>query len=118
MIAGARLPGRWELGVRLRYASGLPEPRVVGAVYDADHDVSLTRVDANDPGRLPDFWQLDVRAAKSWRWGPVEMQAILEVLNATNHANVESRIYAYDRRTSVAVTGLPIVPTLGLRAVY
>lgn len=117
-VIGAILPYGWELGLRARWTSGLPEPRVLGALYDADHDVSLTRVAPYDPARLPDFFSLDVRAAKRFRWGPVAMQVILEVLNATNQANVESRVYSYDRRTSVPVTGLPILPVLGLRGEY
>lgn len=117
-IVGAVLPRGWELGVRARWSSGLIEPRVLGALYDADHDVSLTRVAAYDPSRLPDFFALDARLSKRFRWGPVRFEAILEVLNATNYTNVESRIYSHDRRTSAPVTGLPILPLLGLRGEY
>jgi hypothetical protein len=46
------------------------------------------------------------------------MQFIAEVLNATNQANAESRLYAWDRRRSAYITGLPIVPSVGLRAEY
>ncbi len=117
-VLGAVLPRGWEVGVRARWTSGLPEPRVTGALYDADHDVSLTRVDAWNPARLPDFFALDARVSKRFRWGPVRMELILEVLNATNNTNVESRIYSFDRRSSVPVTGLPILPVLGLRGEY
>jgi TonB family protein len=117
-VLGVVLPRGWELGLRARYATGSPEARVVGGVYDSDHDVTLTLVDAANPGRLPSFVSLDVRASKRFRWGPVELQVIAEVLNATNAANVESRVYSFDRRTSVPVLGLPIIPNLGLRAEY
>jgi hypothetical protein len=46
------------------------------------------------------------------------MQFIAEVLNATYQANVESRVYSFDRRSSVPITGLPILPSLGLRGEY
>ena len=117
-VAGALLPRGWEVGLRVRYTTGSPEPRVTGALYDSDHDVSLTWVDTLRPGRMPDFFMLDARVAKRFRWGPVAMQVILEVLNATNQANVESRVYSYDRRSSVPVTGMPIIPNVGLRAEY
>jgi hypothetical protein len=104
-VAGALLPRGWEVGLRVRYTTGSPEPRVTGALYDSDHDVSLTWVDTLRPGRMPDFFMLDARVAKRFRWGPVAMQVIVEVLNATNQANVESRVYSYDRRSSVPVTG-------------
>ncbi len=117
-VVGVVLPHGWEAGVRARYASGAVDPRVTGALYDADHDVAQTFVDPLHPGRLPDYFALDVRVAKSFRAGPLRMQVVAEVLNATYHQNVESRIYSYDRRTSAYVTGLPLVPNLGLRAEY
>jgi hypothetical protein len=117
-LAGVALPRRWELGLRVRATSGLPEPRVTGALYDSDHDVALTRATPWDPARLPATFALDLRAAKRFRWGPVAMQLVVEVLNATHYTNVESRVYAWDRRTSVPVTGMPIVPSLGLRGEY
>lgn len=117
-VLGAVLPRGWEVGARGRWSSGLTEPRVIGALYDADHDVSLTRVAPYDPARLPDFFALDLRVSKRFRWGPVRFEAILEVLNVTNNVNVESRVYSHDRRTSVPVTGLPILPLLGLRGEY
>ena len=118
LVLGAVLPRGWEVGLRARYTSGSPEPRVTGALYDADHDVALTWVDRANPSRLPDFFSLDVRVSKRFRWGPVDMQLIAEVLNATNQSNVESRVYSFDRTTSVPVTGLPILPSLGLRGEY
>lgn len=118
LVAGALVGRGWELGLRVRWTSGLPEPRVIGAVFDSDHDVALTRVDTLDPGRLPDFFSLDLRVAKRVRVGPVRLQFVLDVLNATYHTNIESRIYAWDRRRSVPVTGLPILPSLGVRVEY
>jgi len=117
-LAGVVLPRRWEVGLRVRATSGLTEPRVTGALYDSDHDVALTRASLWDPARLPATFSLDLRAAKRFRWGPVAMQCILEVLNATHYTNVESRVYAWDRRSSVPITGLPIVPSIGLRGEY
>ncbi len=117
-ILGVALPRGWEVGARVRWASGLPEPVVTGALVDSDHDVALTWVDSQRTGRLPDTWQLDLRAAKRFRWGPLRMQFIAEVLNTTNQANAESRLYAWDRRRSAYITGLPILPSVGLRAEY
>lgn len=118
VVLGAVLPGGWEAGLRARYTSGSPEPRVTGALYDSDHDTTYTYVDTQNPGRLPDFFAMDVRVAKRFRVGPLSLQVIAEVLNVTNYTNVESRVYSYDRRSSVAVTGLPIVPNLGVRGEY
>jgi hypothetical protein len=102
----------------VRYTSGLVSPNVTGGLFDADHDVSLTIVDPLNPGRLPDFFSLDWRVAKRFTLGPIRGEAILEVLNTTNNANAESVIYSYDRRSSQYIYGLPIIPSLGIRAEY
>ncbi len=118
LLVSATLPHGWELGLRVRYTSGIVDPTVTGALYDADHDVSQTFVDALHPGRLPDFFAIDARVAHAFRLGPVRLQVFAQVLNATDHSNVESRIYSYDRRNSAYITGLPILPDIGLRATY
>lgn len=115
---GALLPKGFELGVRVRVSSGLVEPYIIGALYDADHDVAITLVDRDSVGRLPAFFSLDVRGSWRFRAGPLRGQLILEVLNATNNSNVESRIYSFDRRASQPVLGLPILPSLGVRLEY
>lgn len=117
-MLGAVLPRGWEVGVRARYTTGTPTANVTGGLYDSDHDTTYTYVATNDPTRLPGFFAMDARVAKRFRWGPVALQAVLEVLNVTNYSNVESRVYSFDRRTSVPVTGLPILPSLGLRGEY
>jgi len=117
-MVGALLPHGWELGLRARYTTGSPTPNVTGGLYDSDHDTTYTYVARDMPTRLPGFFALDVRVARRFRWGPVAFQAVLEVLNATHHVNVESRVYSFDRRTSIPVQGLPILPNLGLRGEY
>ncbi|MFO0610440.1 MAG: TonB-dependent receptor [Polyangiales bacterium] len=117
-MLGAVLPHGWEVGVRARYTTGTPTPNVTGGLYDSDHDTTYTYVAVDAPTRLPDFFAMDARVAKRFRWGPVALQAVLEVLNVTNHVNVESRVYSFDRRSSIPVQGLPILPSVGLRGEY
>ncbi len=118
VVLGAILPYGFEAGLRVRYTSGSTTPNVTGALYDAEHDVALTLSDPLHPGRMPPYFTLDLRIAKRFTLGPVRCQAILEVMNTTNNANVESMVLSYDRRTSAYVTGLPIIPSLGIRAEY
>jgi outer membrane receptor protein involved in Fe transport len=115
---GALLPAGFELGARVRLSSGLVEPVVQGAIYDAATDIALTVIDPTRVGRLPTFFSLDVRGAWKFRAGPLRGQLVLEVLNATNQENVESRVYSFDRRVSQPVLGLPILPSLGLTLSY
>lgn len=115
---GALLPRGFELGVRARLSSGLVEPVVQSSIYDAASDVALTVIDPSRVGRLPMFFSLDVRGAWRFRAGPMRGQLVLEVLNATNNENVESRVYSFDRRASQPVLGLPILPSIGLALSY
>ncbi|MBI2896833.1 MAG: TonB-dependent receptor [Deltaproteobacteria bacterium] len=116
VVAGTMLPGGFELGCRLRYASGFPETPVAGAVYDADFDVYRPLSAASGSSRIPPFFSLDLRLAKRWRaWG-ARWTLTLDVQNATVHSNPERRIYAYDYSDSTFATGIPILPSLGLRA--
>lgn len=117
-VLGSRLGRGWEAGFRVRYGTGSVEPAVTGALYVSDLDVALTFTDPSRYGRLPDFFSLDLRVSRRFRWGPVNLDLVAEVLNATNHPNVESRVYSPDRLSSVPVLGLPIVPSLGLRGEY
>ncbi len=111
---------KWNVGVRFSSTSGNPTHAYPeGTLIDAAHE---------DPGqapliRLPAFWQVDVRIDRSWRkpWGTVSL--FLDVLNATNHRNVEARSNSYlynpneddEPRWGYDDTlGLPIVPTIGV----
>ena len=118
VVLGAILPFGFEAGVRVRYTSGSVAPNITGALFDAEHDVALTLTDPLHTGRLPAYFTLDVRVAKRFSLGPVRCQGILEILNTTNNANVESLVLSYDRRSQAYVTGLPIIPTIGIRAEY
>jgi hypothetical protein len=50
---------------------------------------------------------------KSW-----QMSAYLDVQNAYNHQNVEGILYNYNYTQRSYVTGLPIIPSLGVRAEF
>ncbi len=119
--------GTWELpeiwsglsaGFRARYTSGNPYEPVSGAVYDADADAYQPLTTGRTDGRMPDFFQLDVRVDKKWPQRTWTFAAYLELQNATSRANVEGAAYNYDYTKSGWVTGLPIFPAFGLRAEY
>jgi hypothetical protein len=119
LVAAFRL-GKWNLGARLNAVSGNPA-RVfpAGTPYDETHaDEAMAPL-----ARLPTFWQIDVRVDRTWRrrWGTITLY--LDILNVTNHRNVEMRqgtveyvepdfvdaYWGYDD-----TRGLPIIPTIGV----
>jgi TonB family protein len=115
------LPEVWDgfsVGFRARYATGNPYARSVGAVNDADADRYNNVVNAASRARMPDFFQLDLRADKRWTYRTWMLSLYLEVQNATNRKNAEGVAYNYDYSQKGWATGLPLYPSFGLRAEY
>jgi hypothetical protein len=115
LVAGKRL-GAWSLGLRGRYARGLPRTPVVGTLYDETNNVYQPILGPKNSVRLPDFWQLDARCDYVFTLGNTERLTLYgELVNITNHANAEEYIYnsRYSQRRQI--TGLPIVAVLGAR---
>ncbi len=105
----------WTLGARFRLVSGNPDTPVNGALYDSGSGVYLPRYGAQNSDRLPTFHQLDVRLDKAWVKETWELSAYLDVQNVYNQGNPEGWRYNYDFTERSAVTGLPVLPILGVK---
>jgi len=129
VLGSYRLGHGWEIGARFRLVSGNPTDLVVcdSAVDSCDaqrinalfHAASgaytPVRFGANNSERLPTFHQLDVRIDKSWRFSSWKLSMYLDIQNVYNQQNVEGIAYDYRFRSRQFVTGVPILPSLGLR---
>jgi hypothetical protein len=118
IVAGYHLPWDVDLGVRFRYVTGNPDTPLIAGIYDADRDVYTPVPGAAYSSRLPDFLQLDARVDKRFVFKSWILGVYLDVTNVTNRANVEGYSYSYDYRARREVNGLPILPSLGLRASF
>jgi hypothetical protein len=119
LVAGYHLPWEIDVGIRLRYASGNPEIVQGPGVYDADHDVTIPSVVGQPYStRLPDFFALDLRIDKRFAFKKWILALYLDIQNLTNYKNVEGYQYSYDYTRRSPVTGLPILPSIGLRASF
>ena len=89
--------------------------------------IGLTAIYAADAGaytpiegkpfsrRLPLFHQLDVRLDKRWDFKHWRFSAYLDVQNAYNNAAVEDLTYNFNYTQNSYQTGIPIIPSLGIR---
>ena len=68
--------------------------------------------------RLPLFHELDIRVDKRWQFRDWRLSGYLDVRNAYNHAAVEGINYNFDFTQQAYQTGLPILPSLGVRAEF
>jgi TonB family protein len=118
VVASAVLGRGWEAGVRFRLVTGNPETPVVATAYDADSDIYWPIYGETNSARLPMFHQLDLRIDKNWNLKAIKLAIYLDVQNVYNQKNVEGYSYSYDYSQRVYFTGLPILPSLGLKLEY
>jgi hypothetical protein len=123
VLGSYRLGRGWEFGARFRLVSGNLTTPVVGppslpALFAADAGSYAPLQGRLNSQRLPLFHQLDLRVDKRWQFEVWQLVAYLDVQNAYNHASVEGVQYNYDFSRSAYATGLPILPSLGVRAEF
>jgi TonB family protein len=116
-IGSYRLGRGWEIGARFRLVSGnLRTPQTYGFF---DNNVGSYIPGIGYPPasiRNPMFHQLDIRLDKTWYFQEgVKMSAYLDVYNAYNQGNVEGLSYNFNQTRSTFATGIPILPSLGMR---
>jgi TonB family protein len=116
-IGSYRLGRGWEIGARFRLVSGnLRTPQTYGFF---DNNVGAYIPGVSFPPysvRNPMFHQLDIRLDKTWYFQEgVKMSAYLDVYNAYNQGNVEGVSYNYNQTLSSFATGVPILPSIGMR---
>lgn len=104
-----------SVGARFRFVSGNPSTPVLGAIYDAGTDTYVPLYGRSNSTRLAHFHALDVRIDKVWTFERWKLELYLDVQNIYNNANQEGWSYSYDYSQRARLTGLPILPILGIR---
>ena len=118
IVAGYRPSPGWDLSTRFRLVSGNPTSPVDRATLDADNGRFVADYGRFGDARLPVFAQLDGRAQKTWTWDTWQLTAYLDVQNVTNHKNEEIHVFDYRFREQGSISGIPILPTLGLKVKF
>ncbi|MFN3427604.1 MAG: TonB-dependent receptor [Candidatus Thermochlorobacter sp.] len=127
----------WEFGLTWRFASGQPytpaqQTRPIIAFIDGQWQVLRTQngtaiflPDFGDgtrinSARMPDYHRLDARLTYMRKWGDVNWQLYLDIMNVYNRQNVLG-ITQSARGTEIAVTeqlALPLIPTVGFNIAF
>lgn len=105
----------FEVGARFRFATGYPRTPVIGSYYNTATATYEPIFGAHNSIRIPDFYSVDVRFAKRFKFDGDEAEVYLDVQNVTNHANPEEIVYNTNYTQQGYITGLPILPVLGAR---
>jgi hypothetical protein len=117
-VISYKLPRGWQIGGRFRFISGNVYTTVLGSRYLASSDSYVASYDLINSSRLPPFSQLDIRVDKTWTFDHWTLNVFLDLLNAYNNQAVNSVAYSYDYANRQYVTGLPILPSIGLKGEF
>lgn len=112
------LPRGWELGLRFRYITGLPFTPAYGGYYNADSDVYAPASGPINTARISDYHALDFRVDKTFLFKRWLLRLYLDITNIYNHANAETSQPSYDFTKRAEITGLPIIPSFGIRGEF
>lgn len=129
VLGSYRLGHGWEFGMRFRLISGsLTTPNVcdpaqttcdpyrTNALWNSAGVYTAIPFSGSYSERLPMFHQLDIRVDKRWKFKTWQLSGYLDVQNVYNQANAEGIDYNFNYTARRYVTGLPLIPNLGLRA--
>jgi TonB family protein len=115
---GYKLGRGWDLGATFRLISGSPLTPVVASVYDANNDYYRPIYGAVNSARNPLFHQLSIRVEKAWKFQAWQIAGYIDVQNLYNHRSQEALQYSYNYAQSKPVQGLPVLPSIGVRAEF
>lgn len=114
-----KLPWDFEVGTRLRLTDGNPATPIMTAIYNADADTYIPVPSALRRSiRRPAFFQADLRIDRRFVFRTWTLDAYVDIMNVTNHRNVEGETSSYDFAVSRPVHGLPIFPSFGIRGEF
>ena len=104
----------WSFGVTNRWVTGNPTTERLGARFDVD--LQAYRPVLGDPhgARMPAFFQMDMRLERNSALKRNSYTWFVDVMNVTNHQNLEFTIYQYDQRAYSGIAGVPFFPSFGL----
>ncbi len=116
VLGSYRLGKGWEIGARFRLVSGNPYTPNTYGFYDESAGAYLP-MNAYPPSnsRLPLFHQLDIRVDKTWIAPNFKFSIYADVQNVYNRGNVEGISYNFNSAASTYATGIPILPSIGVR---
>jgi hypothetical protein len=109
------LPRGFQLGGRFRYVTGDPYTPVTGAFYDSISDRYTPIEGALNSARLGAFSQLDLRLDKTFTFDRWRFSAYLDVQNVLRADNPEALGYNFNYQIVHPISGLPLLPILGIR---
>jgi TonB family protein len=123
ILGSYRLGRGWEIGARFRIVSGplatpVAERPELASIFSGDAGSYVPIEGEPYSVRLPLFHQADVRIDKHWVFDGFRLTTYLDVQNVYNHMAAEDFVYNFDFSQVSYQTGLPILPSIGMRGEF
>jgi hypothetical protein len=109
---------KWQIGGRFQLTSGTPFTPVDGAVFDSDRNTYMPQYEAVNSQRNPAQHQLDVRVDRSFTFKHWKLSAYLDVQNVYVNPPVVGYDYNANYTKRTETTGIPILPSFGVRGEF
>ncbi len=124
VVYGQKITSRWNAGARAQFMTGTPYSTVAGGTYNQNtgkyspaSDGNTYLISKND-ARLPYTFQVDFRTEYDFLFPDWTLTSYLDILNIFNRSNVSFNGYNRDYSKQVYITGLPILPSVGVIAKF
>jgi hypothetical protein len=116
LVASWDVRPRWNIGVRYRYAKGLPYTPVDDAIYQGATDTYTPVLGPTNSARLANYQKVDVHIERSFVLRSWTLVAYAEAWYVPAQNNEMYVVYSYDFSEQASVRGPTFLPLLGLRA--
>jgi TonB dependent receptor/TonB-dependent Receptor Plug Domain len=118
LISSYQLNNNWKVSSRYRYVTGNPFTPVTGSVYDSDNETYFPLRGEIYSERNNPFSQLDLRVDKKIITDEQIWTFYLDIQNILNIKNSEGYRYSYDYTEKKDITGIPVLPSLGVKGEF
>jgi hypothetical protein len=118
ILVGSYKLGAWQMGGRFQYTTGSPYTPVTGSTYMSDANTYEPIYGPVNSKRNAAAHQLDVRVDRFFQFDSWKLSAYLDVANVYMNAPVMNYEYSYDYSEREELTGIPILPSLGVRGEF
>lgn len=109
---------QWDVGVRYRYASGLPYTPIAGSIYEGNDDSYRAVPGDINSARLPDYQKIDVHLGWERELRSVTLVLYAEGWYVLPGSNALYPVYNFDYSEQALVIGPSFVPLVGGRLAF
>ena len=120
LVGQVHLPAGFRFGARYRVATGMPNERPAGGIFDADSGRFVPVPGPKGDERFPVFQALDLRVDWTTVFDLFELDLYADLVNFNTLFGrpIEGALYNFDLTQTQDRFGLPLIPAIGAKATF